>query len=93
MAWCNLYDCDIEEVEEKKGKDFIYKNCGKDYYDYNCYRCENNSENIKIKCSRCGAPIIVNDADYDEHSLERHLCFDCFTDMELMFNNDFYEED
>lgn len=87
MAWCKLYNCKIKDVENKKGKDFVYENCGKNYYRYNCSDCENNSENIKIKCSRCGAPIVIPEVDYDENSLEIHLCGNCFSDMELEFGH------
>lgn len=79
MAWCNLYDCDLNEIEDKKGKDFIYESCGEAYYYDYCSKCENNSDNIQLNCSRCGDPIVVNAANYDENI--DYICCSCFDEI------------
>ena len=79
MAWCNLYDCDLNEIEDKMGKGFIYESCGEDYYYDYCEKCENNSDNIQINCSGCGDPIVVNAANYDESI--NYICCSCFDEI------------
>lgn len=65
QCWCNQYNCKIEDVEDKEGKDFVYENCGPAYYSDNCIECEYFEFKYSKECKHCKQGYDDEDIDWN----------------------------